>query len=104
MFSFISAATSNITIASIAVGICVARWLSFLLNFRLGAIEFLYDLALSTFWLLGLRGQSRVDTSDPIHVSPKPWYLEHSCGVVSGEARKNCVLMQAIWGFYLIAL
>ncbi|VUC33633.1 unnamed protein product [Clonostachys rosea] len=55
----------------------------------------LYDILLSSLWVLVLVEQNSGDYSDSEHPSPHPWYLERSCGESWSSTRLGCHVAQA---------
>ncbi|KAK0724098.1 hypothetical protein B0H67DRAFT_567237 [Lasiosphaeris hirsuta] len=96
----------GIAIVSVVVWVIKIGLLCFDLSLPL--FSAFYDMLLSGFWMFCVNAQSSSDLTDPQHLSPSPWYLERSCGQLSGHDGIACkygktsfTIAVVCMGFYL---
>ncbi|KAF2628231.1 hypothetical protein BU25DRAFT_458074 [Macroventuria anomochaeta] len=64
----------------------------------------LYDIILMALWSYSAVIQSSGDSSDPKHISLRPWYLEHGCSEARSRNRAACQAAKASFGLAIFAV
>lgn len=99
-----SLTNSNLAIALLAVAICLARMALLFFDFGGFSLPIMYDIVMSGMWIYSVAAQSSPDFTDPIHPSPRPWYLERGCGGLHDQYYKACVVTKTSFAFSILSM